>query len=139
MSIKNRIFMMSLVGVSMIIGIIAFPGYTALSDAWSTRSSKRWKTNIQPIVGALDKVQRLRGVEYDRKADGVHNIGLIAEEVGEVLPQVVDYEANGVDAKSVDYSRLVPLLIEAIKAQQREIEGLKRQIMEFRRNQAVKR
>jgi hypothetical protein len=114
------------------------PGYTALADSWSTRSSKRWKTNIQPIDGALDKVQRLRGVEYDRKADGGHDIGLIAEEVGAVIPEVVDYEANGVDAMSVDYSRLVPLLIEAIKAQQQEIEGLRTEISNLQRMQRTK-
>lgn len=62
-----------------------------------------WKTNIQPIAGALDKARRLRGVTYDWKADGKHDVGLIAEEVGEVVPEVVAYEENGQDAKSVDY------------------------------------
>jgi len=93
-----------------------------IADAWTTYSSRRWKTNIQPIAGALEKVQRLRGVAYDWKADGKHDIGLIAEEVGEVIPEVVAYEENGVEAKSVDYARLVALLIEAMKEQQQQIE-----------------
>ncbi len=95
-----------------------------LADAHLTLSSRRWKTNITPIEGALDKVQRLRGVTFDWKADGKHDLGLIAEEVGEVVPEVVAYEENGTDAKSVDYARLVALLIEGMKEQQREIETL---------------
>jgi len=100
-------------------------GTDPIAGAWTTYSSRRWKTNITPIQGALDKVQRLRGVSFDWKKDGSHGIGLIAEEVGEVIPAVVAYEQNGSDARSVDYSRLVPLLIEAIKEQQNEIGELK--------------
>ncbi|MCH7859462.1 MAG: tail fiber domain-containing protein, partial [Candidatus Marinimicrobia bacterium] len=96
-----------------------------IADAWTTYSSRRWKTNIKPIEGALDKVLRLRGVYYDWKADGKHDIGLIAEEVGEVIPEIVTYEENGKDAQSVDYARLVALLIEGMKQQQKEIEALK--------------
>ncbi|MDZ7291385.1 MAG: tail fiber domain-containing protein [candidate division KSB1 bacterium] len=96
-----------------------------IADAWTTYSSRRWKTNIKPIAGALAKVQRLRGVAFDWKADGKHDIGLIAEEVGKVIPEVVAYEANGTDAKSVDYPRLVAVLIEAMKEQQKQIAELK--------------
>ena len=92
-----------------------------IADGWTTYSSKRWKTNITPIEGALDKVERLRGVSFDWREDGKHDIGLIAEEVGEVVAEVVAYEENGSDAKSVDYARLVPLLVEAIKEQQEVI------------------
>jgi uncharacterized protein YunC (DUF1805 family) len=93
-----------------------------IADAWTTYSSKRWKTNIKPLENALDKVQRLRGVSYDWKTDGKHDIGLIAEEVGAVMPEVVAFEVNGVDAKSVDYARLVAVLIEAVKTQQQMID-----------------
>jgi hypothetical protein len=95
-----------------------------IADAWPTYSSRRWKTNIRTINDALEKVRKLRGVYYDRKATGQHEIGLIAEEVGEVIPEVVDYEANGKDATSVDYARLVAVLIEAVKEQQKEIAAL---------------
>ncbi len=95
-----------------------------IADAWRTYSSRRWKINIQPIAGALDKVQRLRGVYYDWKVDGKHDIGLIAEEVGEVIPEVVEYEENGEDARGLDYARLVAILIEAVKEQQKEIKEL---------------
>ncbi|MFQ5604610.1 MAG: tail fiber domain-containing protein [bacterium] len=96
-----------------------------IADGWTTYSSRRWKTNIQTLNGALDKVKRLRGVSYDWKADGKHDIGLIAEEVGDVIPEVVAYEENGRDAKSVDYARLVAVLIEAVKEQQKDIEELR--------------
>ena len=66
-------------------------------------------------------MQNLRGVSYDWKETGEHEIGLIAEEVGAVIPEAVAYEANGQDAKGVDYSQLVPVLIEAIKEQQANI------------------
>jgi len=98
-----------------------------IADAWTTYSSRRWKKNIKPIKNALEKVMKLRGVSFDWKADGKHDIGLIAEEVGEVIPEVVIYEANGVDARSVDYARLVAVLIEAVKEQQLTITRLQRQ------------
>lgn len=103
-----------------------------IADAWTTYSSKRWKTNIESIENPLDKVQRLRGVTFDWKKDGKHDIGLIAEEVGQVIPEVVAFEDNGKDAKSVDYARLVAVLIEAIKAQQEEIESLKTAVESLR-------
>jgi len=94
------------------------------ANAWSTYSSRRLKKNIKPIENALDKVKRLRGVYFDWKKDGIHDIGMVAEEVGEVIPEVVDYEANGVDAASLSYGRLVALLIEAVKEQQCKIAEL---------------
>jgi len=93
-----------------------------VSDSWETYSSRRWKTNIHPLANALGKVEQLRGVSYDLKNSGKHEIGVIAEEVGQVVPEVVSYEKNGKDATGVDYSRLTALLIEATKEQQREIQ-----------------
>ena len=102
-----------------------------IADAWTTYSSGRWKTNIKTIPGALDKVQLLRGVSFDWKTSGKHDIGLIAEEVAEVIPEVVAYEENGQDAQSIDYSRLVAVLIEALKEQQDEIDQLKIKVSEL--------
>ena len=95
----------------------------AISDGWDTYSSRRWKTNIHTLDGALAKVEQLRGVSYDLKATGKHEVGVIAEEVGAVVPEVVSWEKNGKDAQGVDYSRLTALLIEAVKQQQREIRS----------------
>lgn len=100
----------------------------AVADGWGTYSSRRFKTDIQTLPDALDRVERLRGVSYTLKATGKHEIGVIAEEVGKVVPEVVTYEKNGVDARSVDYTRLTALLIEATKQQQAEIASVLKQI-----------
>ena len=98
---------------------------------YGTTSSIRWKRNIQPIEYPLDKVDQLRGVYYDwDEAHGgkQHDIGMIAEEVGQVIPEIVGYEANGVDAIGMDYSKLTPLLVEAVKALRAENQELRTRI-----------
>jgi hypothetical protein len=87
-----------------------------------TCASLEQQTSIRPITGALDIVERLRGVFFDLKPDGNHDIGLIPEEVAQVIPEAVVYDENGRDAKAVDYNRLVAVLIEAVKEQQVQIK-----------------
>jgi hypothetical protein len=99
-----------------------------IADAWTTYSSRRWKTNIKTLDGAITTVERLRGVTFDWKESNKHDIGLIAEEVGEVIPEVVEFEKDGRTAKSVDYARLVAVLIEATKEQQHLIDSLENKI-----------
>ena len=94
---------------------------TPIADAWAIYSSRRWKEHIHTIDGAVDKVMQLRGVRYNWKETGTADIGLIAEEVGQVIPEIVTYEENKEDASSVDYARLVAVLIEAVKEQQEHI------------------
>ncbi len=77
----------------------------ALANAHTTPSSRRWKTNIQTIDNAMETVRQLRGVTYDWKKTGKRDIGLIAEEVGAVIPEIVTCEDNGVDAESVAQQR----------------------------------
>jgi hypothetical protein len=103
-------------------------GGAAIADGWTTYSSRRWKTHVQPLRNALGMVEQLRGVSYDLKDSGKHEIGVIAEEVGAVVPEVVSYEENGKDARGVDYSRLTALLIEATKEQQALIHKQQEQI-----------
>lgn len=102
------------------------------ANAWTTYSSKRWKENIQPISQPLNKIMKLRGIYFNWKESKKKDIGLIAEEVGEVIPEVVTYEENGKDAKSLDYARLVALLIEGLKEQQKEINALKKEIEQLK-------
>lgn len=86
--------------------------------AFST-SDVRLKGNIKQIQSALDKVNKLQGVEFDWiKKEGVHgneghDVGVIAQQVEEVLPEVVTTRDSGY--KAVKYEKIVPLLIEAIK------------------------
>lgn len=99
-----------------------------IADGWDSWSSRRWKTNIQTLHDALGKIEQLRGVSYDMKDSGKHQIGLIAEDVGAVVPEVVTWEKNGKDAQGVDYGRLTALLIEATKEQEKLIRRQQEQI-----------
>ncbi|MGE0431998.1 MAG: type VI secretion system tip protein TssI/VgrG [Planctomycetota bacterium] len=91
-------------------------------------SSRRWKDRIRTFESALDTVRRLRGVRWDWKEHGTPDIGFIAEEVGAVLPEIVEFEANGVDAKGLDYTRIPAVLVEAVKEQQDIIESQQQQL-----------
>jgi len=116
------------IGVSSTPNILTVKQYSSndpIADSWTTYSSRRWKKQIETLENALDKVSLLRGVSYAWKETGENDIGLIAEEVGEVVPEVVQYEENGIDAQSVDYARLTALLIEAVKELKAENEDLR--------------
>jgi hypothetical protein len=97
-------------------------------------SDERLKRDIHPIQNALADVRLLNGVEYHWKDDvaksrdwsNASQIGLLAQDVQKVAPQAVVAMPDGYLA--VDYARLVPLLIEAIKAQQIQIDELKEQL-----------
>jgi hypothetical protein len=97
---------------------------------YGSASSIRWKSDIRPIDEPLDKVMNLRGVyfNWDTEHGGQHDVGMVAEEVGKVLPEIVRYEENGTDATGMDYGKLTPLLIEAVKALKTENESLKQRI-----------
>ena len=88
----------------------------------TAQSSIALKDNVETITDALAKVMNLRGVEFDYKASGRHQIGVVAEEVEEVVPCVID-ETNGI--KSVAYQNLVAVLIEAVKDLKKEIDELR--------------
>ena len=95
-------------------------------------SDKRWKTNIKLIESPLEKLQKLSGVEFDWIEDWeVHgnvgnDVGVIAQEVELVLPQAVQIRDSGM--KAVRYEKIIPLLIETIKEQQKQIDELKNKI-----------
>ena len=88
---------------------------TAFSDA-------RLKENVETIEGALDKVSQMRGVMYDK--DGERGTGVIAQEMQQVMPEVVIDSGRG-DYLSVAYGNIVGVLIESIKELKAEIEELK--------------
>ena len=97
-------------------------------------SSRRWKDRIRTFASALETVRQLRGVRWDWDADhgSLPDIGFIAEEVGAVLPEIVEFEENGVDAKGLDYTRIPAVLVEAVKEQQEIIDAQQAQIDELR-------
>lgn len=107
-------------------------GRSTLADTWTTRSSRRFKTNIQPLVGALAKVEQLQGVSYERKLDHKAEIGVIAEDVDHIVPEIVSRNPDSKQIEGVDYAKLSALLIEAVKSQQRQIEQLQIEVLQLK-------
>lgn len=104
---------------------------TLRSNGFIEPSDERLKKDISSISGALDKVLSMRGVTYGWRQDipaneGLNDkmqYGLIAQELEKVIPELVHTDEEG--WKSVEYGHLVPVLIEALKEQQTEIEALR--------------
>ena len=90
----------------------------------TANSDIKLKTNVTTITDALDKVSKLRGIEFDYIKNGTHSIGVIAQEVEEVFPELV----FGDDPKSVAYGNLTAVLIEAVKELREEVSSLKQEI-----------
>ena len=104
-----------------------------LASGTITPSDLRYKKDIEVIDHPLEKIDEIRGVTYKMKADEFPEngftdetqAGVIAQEVEAVLPQVVVTDQNGY--KAVDYSKMVPLLIEGIKELKKQTEELKKE------------
>ena len=89
-------------------------------------SDERLKDNITPIDGALDKVNQIGGYGFDwndNSEHSGHDVGVIAQEIEKVLPELVVDRKDGY--KAVRYDKIVALLINAIKEQQLQIDELK--------------
>ena len=98
-------------------------GNATFSGTVTANSDERLKENVVGITNALDKVLDLRGVFFNRIGDPERQIGVIAQEVEKVIPELVLEASDGV--KSVAYQNMVAVLIEAIKEQQEQINELK--------------
>jgi hypothetical protein len=99
-------------------------GNMTIGGTLTENSSIRYKDNIETVKYGLDKVLQIRGVTYTKKDTGLKELGLIAEEINEILPEVVLKNEEG-EPDSVSYGRITAVLIEAIKEQQKQIEELK--------------
>jgi hypothetical protein len=99
-------------------------------------SDIQWKKDITNILDPIDKVMRLQGVYFnwrsedypEMKFDEKTHLGFIAQDVEKVIPEVVRTDQNGF--KNIEYTNLIPLLLEAIKDQQKKIEELEKLIKE---------
>lgn len=108
-----------------------FTGTVTASCGPLSCSDIRYKTNIKPIENALQNVKALQGITYDwdrvnfpeKQFNDRPQIGLSAQELEKIYPEMVFTDANGY--KTVDYSRLTPVLIEAVKELSAEVEELK--------------
>jgi hypothetical protein len=85
-------------------------------------SDERLKDNIETLEDGLDKVEQLRGVTYTR--DDREEIGVIAQEVEKILPEIVLTADDEMGTKSVDYSRITAVLIEAVKELSAKVKEL---------------
>jgi len=92
-------------------------------------SDIKLKTNIKPLEKSLEKVLKLKGVEYDRVDYGWHEIGFIAQEVEEVFSDLVKVNSEG--TKVLNYPHITAALVEAVKEQQKQIEDLKQTVAEL--------
>ena len=94
-------------------GNIVVTGNTTVQGTLYETSDRKLKSNINTIEEALSQVCALRGVEFDWNKNGNHSYGLIAQELEEVLPFLVQEDPTG--NKTVNYTALIGLLIESIK------------------------
>ena len=95
-------------------GIVTAQDFDALSDI-------NYKENINTVNNALLKVEQMRGVKFDWKESGNPSYGVIAQELEQVLPELV----HGNEPKTVNYNGIIGVLIEAIKELKAEVEELK--------------
>ena len=111
---------------------------SAENDVIAFASDKRLKENIIEISNPLDKIKQVRGIYYDWKENvkekGFHpnrkknEIGMIAQEVEKIIPQAIEPAPFNNDYKTIKYDRIIPLLVECIKDQQKQIDELKNKL-----------
>ncbi len=94
------------------------------ANDFNSASDIKLKENVSVIDDPLDKIAQLEGVNFQWKENGKKSLGVIAQEVEKVLPELV----SGEESKTVNYNGLIGLLIECVKEQQKEIEELKQLI-----------
>jgi Chaperone of endosialidase len=127
-------------------------GSTFSTTGWSTASDGRLKEHVEPISGALDMVERLQGVRFkwlqpDGRSVGkslalpvgAAQIGFVAQDVDKVVPEAVSKPAQGTDGVyGMDATKLIPLLVEALKEEQAEIAALKTKVARLESNSLLK-
>jgi hypothetical protein len=94
-------------------------------------STLRCKSNIQVLSSPLEKIKQLKPVTFDWKNTGKNDIGFIAEEVKEVLPNLIHYNERG-EIEGMNYSKITSLLVASIQEQQKQIDKLKEEIEEIK-------
>ena len=103
------------------------------ANAYLTYSSVRYKENIKPIKDPLGLLSDIEGITFSWKENKKSDYGFIAEEVGKKIPNIVEWDKNHESAFSMDYTRIIPILVEGIKKQQLQIDNLKSEIILLKR------
>ena len=104
------------------------PAGQAKANAFLSYSSIRYKKDVQPLGSAVDTISKLQGVSYNWKDTGKKDFGFIAEDVGRVIPEIVEWSADPQYANTMDYTRIISFLVEAVKEQQEKIDILTKKI-----------
>lgn len=104
-------------GNLLVTGIITATDFNSASDI-------NLKENIQKIDSPIDKIIKIDGVRFNWKSDNKPSMGVIAQNIEEVLPELV----NGDDSKTVNYNGIIGLLIECVKTQQEQIDDLNKRL-----------
>lgn len=98
--------------------------FTVEAADFNSTSDENLKTNIETVQNPLDTLQQLRGVTFDWKTTNKPSVGVIAQEIEQVLPQLV----NEGEHKSVNYNGLIGVLIEAVKELSAEVQELRSEL-----------
>jgi hypothetical protein len=116
-------------------GTLTVGGQVSFCGGAYTCSDVRYKKDIRPLKNSLQNLFSLNGYSYywrrdefpDKQFTNDRQIGLLAQEVEKIYPEMVMTDAN-TGYKSVDYSKMVPVLLEALKQQQNQIDGLQKRL-----------
>ena len=109
--------------------IVRYDGSATLSGDLTINSDMRLKSNIISLTGALSKLLEIDGKTYTMKSNEKDTkIGLLAQDVLKVFPELVKTENNSEGTLSVNYQGLIPVLINAIKEQQKQLKKIKEEI-----------
>lgn len=104
----------------------------------TARSDLRKKTNITTIEDSLEKIQKMRGVYYNKKDEKTRNVGFIAQDLETALPEVVHTNPADEGYKSVSYGNITAVLIEGMKSQQSTIASMLSSISTLKASRASK-
>ena len=108
----------------------------AIANSWSSYSDATLKKDIVPIENALEKVMSMKGVSYEYKSGGGRKVGFLAQDMKNVVPEVVKSmtQADDKELLCISYDQLTSVLVEAVKAQQAQIEDLKSVVVKLSDN-----
>jgi hypothetical protein len=112
-------------------GDVQFTG-TVSAPAFVNTSSARYKENVETLAEASGSVGKLRGVRFTWKETGEPSLGLIAEEVAEVLPELVKTDADSGEVEAVNYAALTAVLVEALKEQGARLDAMETELARYR-------
>ena len=98
------------------------------ANSFISYSSVRYKDDIEILDDPMSVIQKINGVSFKWKDSGKQDYGFIAEDVGQVLPEIVSWENNEKYAHGLEYTKLISFLVEAAKKQKKEIDLLNHEL-----------